>query len=115
MLLPAVRWGWSAAARKRSNQKYCSFKFHLDVKLQLKSPQTNKYYLLVDQLTFSAELLKWFSKLRHCTFAPTVRCNDDKTKNYQFQTVCLVNFLARRYLLLIYFRFLVSFADQQDG
>lgn len=69
-LLPAVRWGWSAAARKRPNQKYCSFKFDLDVKLQLNSPKTNTYYLLVDQLTFSAELLKWFfqtASLHVCT------------------------------------------------
>lgn len=94
--------------------KYCSFRA-LHIKLQLKSTKTDTHYQPVDQPVFSAEFSKWFSKLRHCTFAPTVRCNDDKSENYQLQTVRLVYSLDSGLFLLIYFHILVSFAGQQDG
>lgn len=94
--------------------KYCSFRA-LHIKLQLKSTKTNTRHHPVDQPGFSAEFSKWFSKLRHCTFAPTVRCNDDKSENYHLQTVCWVYSLDPGLFLLIYFHIRVSFAGQQDG
>lgn len=70
--------------------KYCSFRA-LHIKLQLKPHEDqHTHYQPVDQPGFSAEFSKWFSKLRHCTFAPTVRRNDDKSENYPLQTVRLV-------------------------
>lgn len=103
-LLSAVRgWWWRAAARHRLDQNIAAFVRCISNCSKNPRRPTHAHYQPVDQPGFSAEFSKWFSKLRHCTFAPTVRCNDDKSENYHLQTVSLVYSLDPGLFLLILF------------